>query len=311
MIEEKGSRYMAFFDKLKQGLQKTRNVIKDRIDDVFSAFQSVDEELFEELEEILISADVGVEASLEIIEQLRRNTKEKKISDAQEAKQELFCILKEILEENDTELKLSTSPSIILVVGVNGVGKTTSIGKLANRLKQEGKSVMMAAGDTFRAAASEQLSIWAERTGVPLVKHQEGADPAAVIYDAITSAKAKHIDVLICDTAGRLHNKKNLMDELNKIFRVIQRELPDADLEVLLALDATTGQNAVIQAEEFTKQTNVTGIILTKLDGTAKGGIVIAICKKKSIPVKFIGVGEGMDDFKKFDAEEFAAALLD
>lgn len=302
---------MAFFDKLKQGLQKTRNVIKDRIDDVFSAFQSVDEELFEELEEVLISADVGVEASLEIIEQLRRNTKEKKISDAQEAKQELFCILKEILEENDTELKLSTSPSIILVVGVNGVGKTTSIGKLANRLKQEGKSVMMAAGDTFRAAASEQLSIWAERTGVPLVKHQEGADPAAVIYDAITSAKAKHIDVLICDTAGRLHNKKNLMDELNKIFRVIQRELPDADLEVLLALDATTGQNAVIQAEEFTKQTNVTGIILTKLDGTAKGGIVIAICKKKSIPVKFIGVGEGMDDFKKFDAEEFAAALLD
>jgi signal recognition particle-docking protein ftsY len=301
---------MAFFDKLKQGLQKTRNVIKDRIDDVFSAFQSVDEELFEELEEVLISADVGVEASLEIIEQLRQNIKEKKINDAEEAKQELFRVIKEILEENDTELKLSTSPSIILVVGVNGVGKTTSIGKLANQLKQEGKSVMMAAGDTFRAAASEQLSIWADRTGVPLVKHQEGADPAAVIYDAITSAKAKHIDVLICDTAGRLHNKKNLMDELNKMFRVIQRELPDADLEVLLALDATTGQNAVIQAEEFTKQTNVTGIILTKLDGTAKGGIVIAICKKKSIPVKFIGVGEGLNDFKKFDADEFATALL-
>lgn len=301
---------MAFFDKLKQGLQKTRNVIKDRIDDVFSAFQSVDEELFEELEEVLISADVGVEASLEIIEQLRQNIKEKKINDAEEAKQELFRVIKEILEENDTELKLSTSPSIILVVGVNGVGKTTSIGKLANQLKQEGKSVMMAAGDTFRAAASEQLSIWADRTEVPLVKHQEGADPAAVIYDAITSAKAKHIDVLICDTAGRLHNKKNLMDELNKMFRVIQRELPDADLEVLLALDATTGQNAVIQAEEFTKQTNVTGIILTKLDGTAKGGIVIAICKKKSIPVKFIGVGEGLDDFKKFDADEFATALL-
>ena len=301
---------MAFFDKLKQGLQKTRNVIKDRIDDVFSAFQSVDEELFEELEEVLISADVGVEASLEIIEQLRQNIKEKKINDAEEAKQELFRVIKEILEENDTELKLSTSPSIILVVGVNGVGKTTSIGKLANQLKQEGKSVMMAAGDTFRAAASEQLSIWADRTGVPLVKHQEGADPAAVIYDAITSAKAKHIDVLICDTAGRLHNKKNLMDELNKMFRVIQRELPDADLEVLLALDATTGQNAVIQAEEFTKQTNVTGIILTKLDGTAKGGIVIAICKKKSIPVKFIGVGEGLKDFKKFDADEFATALL-
>lgn len=301
---------MAFFDKLKQGLQKTRNVIKDRIDDVFSAFQSVDEELFEELEEVLISADVGVEASLEIIEQLRQNIKEKKINDAEEAKQELFRVIKEILEENDTALKLSTSPSIILVVGVNGVGKTTSIGKLANQLKQEGKSVMLAAGDTFRAAASEQLSIWADRTEVPLVKHQEGADPAAVIYDAITSAKAKHIDVLICDTAGRLHNKKNLMDELNKMFRVIQRELPDADLEVLLALDATTGQNAVIQAEEFTKQTNVTGIILTKLDGTAKGGIVIAICKKKSIPVKFIGVGEGLDDFKKFDADEFATALL-
>ena len=301
---------MAFFDKLKQGLQKTRNVIKDRIDDVFSAFQSVDEELFEELEEVLISADVGVEASLEIIEQLRQNIKEKKISDAEEAKQELFQVIKEILEENDTELRLTTSPSIILVVGVNGVGKTTSIGKLANRLKQEGKSVMMAAGDTFRAAASEQLAIWADRTGVPLVKHQEGADPAAVIYDAITSAKAKNIDVLICDTAGRLHNKKNLMDELNKMFRVIRRELPDADLEVLLALDATTGQNAVIQAEEFTKQTDVTGIILTKLDGTAKGGIVIAICKKKSIPVKFIGVGEGIEDFKKFDAEEFASALL-
>ena len=301
---------MAFFDKLKQGLQKTRNVIKDRIDDVFSAFQSVDEELFEELEEVLISADVGVEASLEIIEQLRQNVKEKKISDSEGAKQELFGIIKEILEQNDTSLKLGTTPSIILVVGVNGVGKTTSIGKLANQLKQEGKSVMMAAGDTFRAAASEQLSIWAERTGVPLVKHQEGADPAAVIFDAITSAKAKNIDVLICDTAGRLHNKKNLMDELNKIFRVIKRELPDADLEVLLALDATTGQNAVIQAEEFTRQTDVTGIILTKLDGTAKGGIVIAICKKKSIPVKFIGVGEGVDDFKKFDAEEFAAALL-
>ena len=225
----------------------------------------------------MLFRSVGVEASLEIIEQLRQNIKEKKINDAEEAKQELFRVIKEILEENDTELKLSTSPSIILVVGVNGVGKTTSIGKLANQLKQEGKSVMMAAGDTFRAAASEQLSIWADRTGVPLVKHQEGADPAAVIYDAITSAKAKHIDVLICDTAGRLHNKKNLMDELNKMFRVIQRELPDADLEVLLALDATTGQNAVIQAEEFTKQTNVTGIILTKLDGTAKGGIVIAI----------------------------------
>ncbi len=301
---------MAFFDKLKQGLSKTRNVIKDRIDDVFSAFQSIDEELFEELEEVLISADVGVEASLEIIEQLRGRLKEKKITDGEAAKQELYLIIKEIMEENDTCLKLTTSPSVILVVGVNGVGKTTSIGKLANRLKQEGKTVMMAAGDTFRAAASEQLAIWADRTGVPLVKHQEGADPAAVIYDAITSAKAKNIDVLICDTAGRLHNKKNLMDELNKIFRVIRRELPDASVEVLLALDATTGQNAVIQAEEFTKQTDVTGIILTKLDGTAKGGIVIAICKKKSIPVKFIGVGEGMEDFKKFDAEEFAAALL-
>ncbi len=301
---------MAFFDKLKQGLSKTRTVIKDRIDDVFSAFQSVDEELFEELEEVLISADVGVEVSLEIIEELRQRLKEKKITDGEEAKQELFLMIKEIMEENDTQLRLSTSPSVILVVGVNGVGKTTSIGKLANQLKQEGKSVMMAAGDTFRAAASEQLAIWADRTGVPIVKHQEGADPAAVVYDAITSAKAKSIDVLICDTAGRLHNKKNLMDELNKIFRVVKRELPEASVEVLLALDATTGQNAVIQAEEFTKQTDVTGIILTKLDGTAKGGIVIAICKKKSIPVKYIGVGEGMEDFRKFDAEEFATALL-
>ncbi len=301
---------MAFFDKLKQGLSKTRNVIKDRIDDVFSAFQSVDEELFEELEEVLISADVGVEASLEIIEELRVRLKEKRITEGEQAKQELFVMIREIMQENNTQLQLNTSPSVVLVVGVNGVGKTTSIGKLAHQLKQEGKTVMLAAGDTFRAAASEQLAIWAERTGAPIVKHQEGADPAAVIYDAVASAKAKNIDVLICDTAGRLHNKKNLMNELNKIFRVVQGELPEASLEVLLVLDATTGQNAVIQAEEFTKQADVTGIILTKLDGTAKGGIVLSICKKKSIPVKYIGIGEGMEDFKKFDAEEFSEALL-
>ncbi len=302
---------MAFFERLKQGLSKTRDAIKERMDDVFSAFQTVDEELFEELEEVLISADVGVEASLEIIEELRKQVKEKKISETDGVRQELFCIIQDILEANDNQLELSGSPAVILVVGVNGVGKTTSIGKLAHQLKQEGKAVMLAAGDTFRAAASEQLAIWAERVGVPVVKHHEGADPAAVVFDAITSAKAKKADVLICDTAGRLHNKKNLMDELHKIFRVINRELPETTPEVLLVLDAATGQNALIQAEEFTKQTQVTGIILTKLDGTAKGGIVIAICKKKAIPVKFIGVGEGIEDFEGFRAEEFVRALLD
>ncbi|MBQ4109615.1 MAG: signal recognition particle-docking protein FtsY [Clostridia bacterium] len=301
---------MGFFDKLKSGLDKTRSAIKERVDDAFAVFKSIDEELYEELEEILIMADVGAEVSVSIIDTLRERVKENKIKDSEEAKQELFNIISETLEENDSALNLYGKPAIVLVVGVNGVGKTTSIGKLAARLQEEGKSVMLAAGDTFRAAAAEQLTIWAERNNCPIVKHAEGADPAAVVFDAINSAKAKNTDVLIIDTAGRLHNKKNLMDELNKIYRVVKRELSDTKIETLLVLDATTGQNAVMQAEEFTKQAEVSGIILTKLDGTAKGGIVISICKNKSIPVKFIGVGEGIDDFREFNAKDFANALL-
>jgi len=302
---------MAFFDKLKKGLAGTRSAIKEKIDNVFSAFRSVDEELFEELEEALIMADVGANTSIEIIEMLRTRTKEKRISDSEEAKSELYSIISEILGEETAPLKLSGKPAIILVVGVNGVGKTTSIGKLANKLSKEGKSVMLAAGDTFRAAAAEQLTIWSERVGCPIVKHGEGADPAAVVYDAISSARAKNIDVLICDTAGRLHNKKNLMDELEKIYRVIKRELPDTEVETLLVLDAGTGQNAVNQAKEFSAHTGVTGIILTKLDGTAKGGIVISICMEKNIPVKFIGVGEGIDDLDEFEPSMFAKALFE
>ena len=301
---------MAFFDKLKASLTGTKEAIKGKIDGVFNMFKTVDEELFEELEEALIMADVGAETSIEIIDTLRDVADEEKITEPSDIKEKLYEIITDILTSNNTEMKLNTKPSVILVVGVNGVGKTTSIGKLASYYKNMGKSVMLAAGDTFRAAASEQLKIWADRVDCPIVKHTEGADPAAVVFDAITSAKAKGTDILICDTAGRLHNKKNLMDELNKIYRVIKRELPSSDLETLLVLDATTGQNGVIQAREFTKQTEVTGLILTKLDGTAKGGIVISICKEKNIPVKFIGVGEGKDDFSVFDPEEFAKAIF-
>ena len=301
---------MAFFERLKAGLTNTRDAIKGKLDNVFTMFKTIDEDLFEELEEALITADVGAETSIEIIDILRDRVKEKKIIESEQAKEELYAIISEILKENDISLKLNTKPSVILVVGVNGVGKTTSIGKMAAYFMDKGKSVMLAAGDTFRAAASEQLKIWADRVGCPIVKHTEGADPAAVVFDAITSAKAKGTDILICDTAGRLHNKKNLMDELNKIYRIIKRELPDSDLETLLVVDATTGQNGVIQAREFTKQTEVTGLILTKLDGTAKGGIVISICKDKNIPVKFIGVGETKEDFLEFDADDFAKALF-
>ena len=301
---------MAFFDKLKASLTGTKEAIKGKIDGVFNMFKTVDEELFEELEEALIMADVGAETSIEIIDTLRDVADEEKITEPSDIKEKLYEIIADILTSNNTEMKLNTKPSVILVVGVNGVGKTTSIGKLASYYKNMGKSVMLAAGDTFRAAASEQLKIWADRVDCPIVKHTEGADPAAVVFDAITSAKAKGTDILICDTAGRLHNKKNLMDELNKIYRVIKRELPSSDLETLLVLDATTGQNGVIQAREFTKQTEVTGLILTKLDGTAKGGIVISICKEKNIPVKFIGVGEGKDDFSVFEPEEFAKAIF-
>ena len=301
---------MGFFDRLKAGLTNTRTAIKDKIDNVFSMFKTVDEELFEELEEALIMADVGAQTSFDIIEELRERVKEKKIIDAEEVKVELYNVISDILSSNDNTMKLNTKPSVILVVGVNGVGKTTSIGKLAHYYTDKGKTVMLAAGDTFRAAASEQLKIWADRVGCPIVKHTEGADPAAVVFDAITSAVAKGTDILICDTAGRLHNKKNLMDELNKIYRIIKTKLPDSDLETLLVLDATTGQNGVSQAREFTKQTDVTGLILTKLDGTAKGGIVISICKDKNIPVKFVGVGETKEDFMEFNAEEFSKALF-
>ena len=302
---------MSFFDKLKNGLAGTRNAIKSGIDNVFAVFSSVDDELFDELEEALIMADVGAEAACGIIDKLRARTKEKRISDSEAAKEELYAVISEMLGEETVPLALSSKPSVILVVGVNGVGKTTSIGKLAAKFKKEGKSVMLAAGDTFRAAAAEQLTVWAERVGCPIVKHTEGADPAAVIFDAVNSAKAKSIDVLICDTAGRLHNKKNLMDELEKIYRVIKRELPEASIETLLVLDAATGQNAVSQAREFSSHTDVTGIILTKLDGTAKGGIVISIADDKKIPVKFIGVGEGIDDLDVFVPSDFARALFE
>lgn len=301
---------MGFFNKLKEGLKKTKNAITERIDQVLVSFGKIDEELFEELEEILITSDVGAEASINIIEELRKKVKENKVTDPMKVKELLKEELTEVLSKGSTELNVETSPTVIVVVGVNGVGKTTSIGKIANQLKQSGKKVVMAAADTFRAAAIDQLEIWANRVGVDLIKHSEGADPAAVVFDAVQSIKAKKGDVLICDTAGRLHNKKNLMDELKKIFRIIDRELPDASKEVLLVLDATTGQNAIVQAKTFKEVAPVSGIVLTKLDGTAKGGIVIAISSELNIPVKLIGVGEQIDDLQRFNAVEFVEALF-
>ncbi len=301
---------MGFFDKLKEGLKKTKNAITERIDQVLVSFGKIDEELFEELEEILITSDIGAEASLKIIEDLKKKVKDNKVTDPIKVKELLKEELGEILATESTELNLNTTPSVIVVVGVNGVGKTTSIGKIANQIKQSGKKVVLAAGDTFRAAAIDQLEIWADRVDVELIKHAEGADPAAVIYDAVQSVKAKKADVLICDTAGRLHTKKNLMDELKKIFRIIERELPQASMEVLLVLDATTGQNAIVQAKTFAEVSPVTGIVLTKLDGTAKGGIVIAVSSELNIPVKLIGVGEQIDDLQRFNPEEFVEALF-
>lgn len=301
---------MGFFDKLKEGLKKTKNAITERIDQVLVSFGKIDEELFEELEEILITSDVGAEATLKIIEDLKKKVKDNKVTDPLKVKGLLKEELAEVLSVESTELNVKTSPSVIVVVGVNGVGKTTSIGKIAHQLKQSGKKVVMAAADTFRAAAIDQLEIWAERVDVDLIKHAEGADPAAVIFDAVQSVKAKKSDVLICDTAGRLHNKKNLMDELKKIFRIIDRELPEASKEVLLVLDATTGQNAIIQAKTFKEVSPVSGIVLTKLDGTAKGGIVIAVSSELNIPVKLIGVGEQLDDLQRFNPEEFVEALF-
>ena len=307
---EQNAEKKGLFARLKEGLGKTRNSFNEKLDGVFSVFKKLDDDLYDELEEALIMADIGGQTSCEIVEQLRENVKEKHIKDAEEAKAELKSIITEILSKNDCELHLDTKPTVILVIGVNGVGKTTTIGKLTSKLKNEGKKVVLGAADTFRAAAADQLEIWAQRNDVPIVRLTEGADPAAVVFDACSSAKSKGADVCICDTAGRLHNKKNLMDELGKIYRVIDRELPDAQKEILLVLDATTGQNAVNQAEEFDKVAKITGIVLTKLDGTAKGGIVVNICKKLGVPVKFVGVGEGIDDLQVFDPEAFAEALF-
>ena len=300
---------MGFFSKIKEGLLKTKNSISGGIQSVLNSFTKIDEELFEELEEILISSDIGFAASEEICDRLRKKVKETGITNPEMIKGLLHDIIVEMLG-NDEGLKISTKPSVILVIGVNGVGKTTSIGKLAAFLKAQGKKVTLGAADTFRAAAIDQLGIWAERAGVSMVKSVEGTDPASVVFDTINSAKSKGSDVIICDTAGRLHNKKNLMDELAKINRVIKRELPDADFETLLVLDAATGQNAVNQAKEFKEVTDITGIVLTKLDGTAKGGIIIPIKAELGIPVKFVGVGEGTDDLQPFNSKEFTDGII-
>lgn len=299
------------FARLREGLGKTRDSFSEKIDNVFNVFKKIDDDLYDELEEALIMADIGGLTSAQIVEELRENVRRKHITEGEAAKQELQNIITDILSENDCELHLDTKPTVILMIGVNGVGKTTTIGKITSRLKNEGKNVVLAAADTFRAAAADQLEIWAERNDTLLIRLDEGADPAAVIFDGCNAAKSRNADVLICDTAGRLHNKKNLMEELKKIYRVIERELPASRKEVLLVLDATTGQNAVNQAEEFNKAAEVTGIILTKLDGTAKGGIIVNICKSLHIPIKFVGVGEGIDDLQKFDPASFAAALFD
>ena len=301
---------MGFFDKLKEGLFKTKSAIVDKIDNIFKQFAKVDEDLFDELEELLISADIGVNTTEQILDDLREAVIDKKIKEPALVKEELFHILRGMIGEHEP-LNLSTTPSVILVIGVNGVGKTTSIGKIANDLKQKGKRVVVAAADTFRAAAAEQLSVWCDRAGVDIIKQGAGADPASVVFDAINAVKSRGADVLLIDTAGRLHNKKNLMDELAKIDRVIGRELPNAAKETLLVLDATTGQNAVYQAKEFKEASKITGLVLTKLDGTAKGGIVISIRQELGIPVKFIGVGEQIDDMKPFDARDFASALFE
>ena len=302
---------MGFFEKLKNSLKKTSNAISEQVNNVFSVFVKVDEELFENLEEALIMADIGVETSTYIIDELRDRVKHKHITDGNIVKEELKNVIADILNEQDCTMHIDSKPAVILVIGVNGVGKTTSIGKLAAHYKSMGKKVVLAAADTFRAAAIDQLDIWANRADCEIIKHKENSDPAAVVFDACSATKARGADILICDTAGRLHNKKNLMAELEKINRVISRELPDASRETLLVLDATTGQNAVSQAKLFSEAADLTGIILTKLDGTAKGGIVIAISKEQSFPVKFVGVGEGIDDLQEFNSADFARALFE
>lgn len=301
---------MGFFEKLKQGLGKTKNSISEKINNVFSNFRKVDEELLEELEEVLIMSDIGVNTSTQIIDELRTKIKREKIEDEEDVKKALKEIMKNLLDVGDTSLNLENKPAVILFIGVNGAGKTTSIGKIANKLVKEGKKVVVAAADTFRAAAVEQLEVWCERSNSIIVKKEEGSDPASVVFEAIQKTKELNADVLICDTAGRLHNKKNLMDELSKINKIINRELPDSSKETLLVLDSETGQNAIAQVKAFKETADITGIVLTKLDGTAKGGAVIGIANENKIPVKFIGVGEKIDDMEEFNSEDFLNAIL-
>ncbi len=305
-----GEKKQGFFSKIKEGLTKTRKAMANTLGSVFSGFSSLDDDFYDELEECLILADLGVETSGKAVEALRRRVKEDHLKEPEQAKQALKEILVDMLNVGDTRLRLNTKPSVILVIGVNGVGKTTTIGKLAKQMADDGKKVLMCAGDTFRAAAADQLEIWANRTGADIVRQDEGADPASVVFDGIQAAKARGADVILCDTAGRLHNKANLMNELNKISRIINRELPDADKEILLVLDATTGQNGLLQAKQFKEIAGVTAMALTKLDGTAKGGIVVAVADTLQIPVKYIGVGEQADDLMPFDATDFVNALL-
>ena len=301
---------MGFFDKLKNGMNKTKSSFDQKIANVFRSFKKVDEDFLEELEEILIMSDIGLDTSVKIIGNLRERLKKEKIQEEEEVKRVLREEMQKILEVTDIRLHLETKPAIILIVGVNGVGKTTSIGKIAKRLAKNGKKVVVAAADTFRAAAVEQLEIWAKRAGADIVKREEGVDPASVVYDAIKKTKEKEADILIVDTAGRLHNKKYLMDELNKIQKVINKEMPEADKEVLLVIDGTTGQNAISQVKAFKEEADITGLILTKLDGTAKGGVVIGIVEENKIPVKFIGVGEQIDDMEIFNANDFVKAII-
>ncbi len=306
MSEEK----KGFFKRLAEGLSKTRNNIVAGIDSVFNGFSSIDDDFYEEIEEILVMGDIGINATTSIIENLKKKVKEQRIKEPSECKQLLINSIKDQMKVEETAYRFEHEKSVVLVIGVNGVGKTTSVGKLAGKLKDQGKKVVLAAADTFRAAASEQLTEWANRAGVEIIYGGEGADPAAVVFDAVSAAKARKADVLLCDTAGRLHNKKNLMEELRKINKIIDREYPDAFKETLIVLDGTTGQNALEQARQFKEVADVTGIILTKLDGTAKGGIAVAIQSELGVPVKYIGVGEGIDDLQKFDSDEFVNALF-
>ena len=301
---------MGLFSKISNGLKKTRDSFLGALGDVIGSFTKIDEDLFEELEEILVMADVGVKTAQDICSNLKDTVKKERITDPEQIKRLLKEIIANMVSGGE-ELKITTKPSVILVIGVNGAGKTTTIGKMSAQFKKEGKSVILGAADTFRAAAIEQLDVWSQRAGVPIVKHNEGSDPASVVFDTIASGKSKGCDLIICDTAGRLHNKKNLMDELAKISRIVHRELPESDVETLLVLDATTGQNAVNQAREFSKVADISGIVLTKLDGTARGGVVITIRNELNLPVKFIGVGEGIDDLQPFNAIQFTDGLFE